>query len=214
MRVIVLASGFVFLTASCAWAQNYAPWPGAYYESRASTPAESAARGMADVTRAAGERNLMNSQAAINATEAQRNDIQNRQLWTNTYFQMRETNRAYREAERRPRPTMEDAVRYAQAGKPKPLSTSQVDHVSGKISWPGPLAMSSFDATRAELDKLYAKRSQQGGLSYEDQREVRELTDAMLADLKKQIKDIPPMDYSASKNFLQSLRFEARKPVG
>jgi len=214
MKATILATGLVLMGVSLVEAQSYVPWPGGYYESRASTPAESAARGMADVTRSAGEKNLMDSQAAINVTEAQRNNIENRQLWTNTYFQMRETNRKYRDAERGPRPTMEDAVRYAQAGRPRPLSPSEVDYVSGKISWPGPLTMGPFDASRDELNELYAKRSRQGGLNYEDQLEVRRLTDAMLADLKKQIKDIPPMDYTASRNFLQSLRFEAGKPVG
>jgi len=62
--------------------------------------AGSAMNGMASVISAAGDYNLATSAAAVNMTQAQKQDIQNRQQWTNAYFEMRETNRRARAAER------------------------------------------------------------------------------------------------------------------
>ena len=145
--------------ASLALGQFYG---GAYFDSRASTVGESYARGMADVVRSQGAANLMNSRAAVNMTEAARLDMENREQWTDTYFQMRQKNKEYRAAEKRPRSTREDWVRYAAAGKPQPLSPSQLDSVTGKIKWPRVLMRPEFEASRAELDALFAKRAAYG----------------------------------------------------
>jgi len=107
MRVVTLSlAPLVMLCAvSFARAQDY--YGGADVWGRygtydhASTAAEGALRGMADVTRSAGAANLMNSQAAGYWQDAQRRYIENRQYGAETYFNMRAANRAAREAERR-----------------------------------------------------------------------------------------------------------------
>ena len=71
------------------------------YSGGASTAAGSAMNGMANMMSAAGQRNLSNSAAVMNLTQAQRSYIENRNMATNTYFQMRATNKAARAAERR-----------------------------------------------------------------------------------------------------------------
>ena len=53
------------------------------------TVAGSAMNGMASVISAKGNYNLSTSAAAINMTQAQKNSIENENLATNTYFQMR-----------------------------------------------------------------------------------------------------------------------------
>ncbi len=70
----------------------------------ASTAAGSAMNGMASVISAKGDYNLSTSAAAINMTQAQKQEIQNRQQWTNTYFDMRSTNRAAARPSARPGP--------------------------------------------------------------------------------------------------------------
>ena len=189
----------------------YGGYPGGYYH--ASTAAEGAMRGMADVVRSQGQANLNNSAAAINYTVAQRNEIDNRYAWTNTYFEMRRANRAYREAERGPRTTMEQAVRLAQAGMPKPLSPGEVDTVTGAISWPRFLQSDAYATNRSELEEIFSRRASLGTLGAEDFMRARQATDAMLAALKKQVRQVPPEDYMASKRFLQSLAYEAGRPV-
>lgn len=184
--------------------------PPDYYGSRAATPGESHARGMSDVIRSQGQYNVQTSEAAINMTEAQRNHIQNRDQWTNTYFEMREINRKSREAERSPRPSMESLVRYAQAGKPKRMSPSELDSVAGTISWPTLLQTDQYAAYRSELEGLFAKRAHDGVVGTNDYLQIDKTTKAMLAELKKQVREVPQMDYIAAKRFLESLAFESK----
>jgi hypothetical protein len=180
----------------------------------ASTAAEGAATGMSNVVRAQGEASLNRSAAAINYTVAQSNEIQNRAAYTSTYFQMRQENRQARAAERRPRATMEELVRYAQAGKPKPLSPGEMDKVTGTVRWPLALQVDGFAKQRAELEKIVAGRASTGTLSPADYMKVRQLTSTMLDDLKSKIRDIPPEQYTLAKRFLESLAYEATRPLG
>jgi len=179
----------------------------------ASTAAEGYANGMSNVISAKGDYNLNTSQAAINMTQAQSQEIQNRQQWTNAYFDMRKVNRANRAEERGRQPTMEDAVRYAQMGKPKRLSPSEMDSVTGKITWPRLLRTEQFEDQRAKLDELFEKRARYGS-TFEDQMALREATNDMLAEIKKQIRDLPPYDYTNSRRFLESLAYEGQLPSG
>ncbi|MCE5267790.1 MAG: hypothetical protein LLG00_07880 [Planctomycetaceae bacterium] len=177
----------------------------------ASTAAGSALSGMAGVISAAGQRNLANSAAAVNMTQAQKNEIENQQQWTKTYFDMRATNKAATAAERGPRPTMEQMARWAKDGAPKPLNTSELNPVTGGLNWPSALQLPEFQAEREELDQLLAKQARYGALDYSDQTKVRQTIDGMYDQLKSKIKDIPPMDYVACRNFLRSVNYAATK---
>ena len=147
-------------------------------------------------------------------TQAQKNEMENRSQWTQTYFEMRQMNRDYREKERGKRPTEEDLVRYAAMGKPKPLSPSDLNYVSGKIRWPLVLTQDAYQKQCQELESLFAKRSHSGGLGYDDQMKIRTTTTAMLDALKESIKNVPASDYLAGKRFLESLAYEAQRTSG
>jgi len=186
----------------------YGGWPGT---GGASTAAGSAMNGMASVISAKGDYNLSTSAAAMNMTQAQKQEIENRQQATNTYFEMRSTNRAARDAERAPRPTMEQLARWAHEGAPKPLGPSQMDPVSGRLNWPTALQQDSFESQRSQVDQLFATRARYGSLSYSDQLTVRRTVDDMFGELKAQIRDVPPQDYVDSRNFLASVTYAATK---
>lgn len=186
----------------------YGGWPG---RTGGGTAAGNAMNGMASVISAKGDYNLSTSAAAVNMTQAQKNEIQNRQQWTNTYFEMRQTNRAARAAEAGPPPTMEQIARIAHDGVPKPLAPNQMDPVSGKLKWPDALQDAGFADQRGELEQLFTAQAQYGALSYADQMKVRKTTDAMFSELKARIKDMPPQDYVACRSFLQSLTYAATK---
>ena len=187
---------------------TYGGWGG---NTGASTIAGSAMQGMSSVISAAGDARLSTSAAAINMTVAQKNAIENRQQATNAYFDMRATNRAARAAEAGPKPTMEQLVRIAREGSPRPLATSQMDPVTGKLDWPGVLQTEAFQTERTSVDQIFAKRAVHGGLGYADQTKAREALDGMYSQLKGQIRDVPPQDYVASRGFLQSLMYSATR---
>jgi len=175
------------------------------------TPAGAALNGMASVISAKGDYNLSTSAAAVNMTQAQKNEIQNRQEWTNAYFDMRMKNQQARAAERGPAPTMEQLARIAKEGVPRRLSPSQFDPVNGKLSWPSVLQQDVFADQREEVEQLFSTWARYGGLNYSDQTKARNTIEAMFGELKKQIKDIPPQDYVACRSFLQSLNYAATK---
>jgi hypothetical protein len=187
----------------------YGGYGGGYGGYGASTAAGSAMNGMAGVISAQGQRNLSNSAAAVNWTQAQKNEIENRQLATDTYFNMRATNKAAVAAERGPSPTMEQLVRYANAGVPRPLAPNQFDAVTGKLYWPSALQDDGFATERTEVDRLFAERAKQGGLDYASQMKIRQSIETMFKGLKSQIQQIPPQDYSVCRAFLQSALFAA-----
>ncbi|MGW8257185.1 MAG: hypothetical protein ACWGMZ_06855 [Thermoguttaceae bacterium] len=224
---LTIFSAAVLFGATCSFSADYGN-PGGYYgpygfygdyggyggyvvDDRALTPGESYARGLSDVIRSRGAYNVMSSQAAINATAAQKQEIENREQWTKTYFQMRHENREARIAERRPPPTAEQLVRYAEMGAPKPLSANELDPVSGKIFWPRALRTDVFAESRKQLDELFAKRARYGDVSMEDVISINKLTKKMIAQLEQQIYDLPAMDYTRAKSFLESLAYEVQR---
>src|SRR5437773_11653639 len=93
-------------------------------------------QGMASVISAKGNYNLATSAAAVNMTQAQKQDIQNRQAATNAYFAMQETNRAARAAKRDTRLGEEQLVRLAAQAAPKSIDASEFDPVIGQVMWP------------------------------------------------------------------------------
>jgi hypothetical protein len=190
---------------------NYNYTPG--YSS--STVAEGYGHGMADVIRSQGDYNLSSSEAAKNMTEARQKEIENQKQWTQTYFDMRAVNRQAKEQEAaQHRGTPEEWARYAQAGKPKLLSSKELDSVTGEIHWPVLLTADTYEAERTELEKAFAERAYQGVLSSDSFLNIRRLTESMLNSLKEQIRDVPASQYMTAKRFLESLAYEASQPAG
>ncbi|MBN2294375.1 MAG: hypothetical protein JXM70_18245 [Pirellulales bacterium] len=180
----------------------YGAYPG---YAGASTAAGSKLNGMANVVSAKGNYNLSTSAAAVNMTQAQSKEIQNHQQYENTYFQMKQTNQAYQKAHAGPRPTEQQLVRLAREGLPKPVSSSQVNPVNGKIKWPAVLQMPCFAENRATLEKYSAKMAANGSLNIADQIDARKTIESMFKELKQQINNVPTYDYLASHKFLRSM---------
>jgi hypothetical protein len=178
----------------------------------ASTAAEGYARGLGDMISAQGDYNLSTSKAAINMEEAAKRDIDNRLHWTNTYFEMKKTNQAYQDSLRKPRPTMEEAVRYAQIGMPSRLNPKEFDYVTGKIVWQKVFDQKQYEDPRANLDGLFAKRAKFGGVSFDEQMEIVKSTNSMLNLLRDQIRDIPTGMFISAKKFIESLAYESQLP--
>ena len=211
------------------WAQNQQPAEAPYtpavpqasmvagyggygaYSGGGHTVAGDAMQGMSSVISARGDAALSASAAAVNLTQADKQMIQNQYAATDTYFQMRQTNRAARAAERGPALSMEQLAKIAHDGVPKPLNSSQLNPVSGELNWPGPLQHDAFASQRAELDQLMQQQARYGNLTYSDQTKVRTSVNAMFKALKSHIKDIPAPDYSTARSFLNSVLYAATK---
>ena len=108
---------------------------------------------------AAGQRNLANSAAAVNMTQAEKQSIENYGSSVNTYFQMREVNREARAREQGPQLTEAQLIRMAHADDPKSLSGKQLDPVTGAIAWPGLLQDPRFDTQKTAVDGVFEARA-------------------------------------------------------
>jgi hypothetical protein len=186
---------------------------GGYYNSGAgSTAFGSAATGMADLVRSSGYANLQNSAAAINYQQARRSAMENNWIAAEGYFQGRQMNKAYREAEATPRPTQADLVRYAKSGVPKRMSPSELDPLTGQIAWPSLLADNAYQLDRQRLEAAFADRAKLGQLSADQRMQVQEAASGLQATMKKNVNAYLPQDYVQAKKFVEQLTYEARMP--
>lgn len=181
----------------------------------ASTAQQGAAEGMASVIRSEGYANLKNSEAAKNWQEARSMDIDNKMKWTETYFEMRKTNREARAAEDGPPVTQEQAIRMAKMAAPPRLGSTQLDPVTGHIEYPPVLRDDIFAPNRQELDGLFAKRAASGGsVQYEEIRQMQDAVSKFIDVLRQNVGNYAAGDYGRARTFLDSLAREARMPAG
>jgi hypothetical protein len=203
----------LILTAGTAFGQYYVNggWGG---YSGGGTVAGSYAHGYADVVRAAGEAELNDSIAAGNYADARSKDIDNKLKAEQTYFQMRDINKQWTEANKTPALTQEEAYRWAKALAPKRATSSQIDPVTGKILWPIILTSTAYQQPRDQLDSLFAARATQGTLNGDQFAEVQQAHDQILATVTANAKKYSDRDIIAAKNLIDSLVYEARFPAG
>jgi hypothetical protein len=219
-RTTIVASLALTIGASLALAQVVPTLPvggggggGGYIEDQdhSSTAFEGATRGMGDLIRSGSQANLNNSAAAINYSVARKNEIDNQKYYTQTYFQMRQINREARAAERGPRPSEEQLVRLAQQGAPKRLSPSELNTVTGEITWPLLLQYDQLKPQRTELDQIFAQRAAHGAISPQDYIKANNTVNALSDELKGVVQKVPPTEYMAAREFLKSLAFETQQ---
>ena len=184
--------------------------PGAY--GYGAYPGYSARTGMSDLVAAQGQRNVDNSQAAINYQQANlertkvnaammdnRNKLMDDRL--KRQQQAKEINEANREAEK---VAEERRKKFEDEHRPQPLGSSQLDRTTGKISWPALLMSSDFETKRKAIDSSFQKLATQGptdDLNTEIKMEINSLKDA----LRAQITTLPLPEYSESRKFLDRL---------
>jgi hypothetical protein len=219
-RAIVLTVGIAIgAMLITAWGQYPYGYPGygyGYPGTSASTVGQSYAMGMADLVQAAGQANLSNSEAAKNYEQAHSMDLDNQLKNTNTYFEMRKMNTAYRKAEdaRFRGLTTEDSWRVAQENLPKRLRSTELDPVTGQIYWPLMFQDPRYQTYRQQLDHLFVEReSAHGGIGYDTYMQIQHVTNAFLAELKKNITKYQPDDYLKMKGFIESLAYESTLPA-
>jgi len=224
------ASTYLLATLTLATAAVAMPQPAAAqysagnfgaYGYRPLTLYESRARGQAELVRARGQRNLLDSEAAINVEQARSMNLDNRLQSTQTYFAMRNINTEQRfgtpeerEAQRQ-RNNAKRLFRYGQEGRPLRPTDDQLDPVTGQISWPLVLNAPQYEPFTQRLDSMFAARAQmQDHLNYEQIQKLTETTDALLAELKNNIRDMPSNTYLDAKNFIEALAYEAKHQTG
>jgi hypothetical protein len=207
MRTFAISLFVLLVIAPAARAQYGYGYGGFGYHS--STAEEGVQRGFADVVRSAGMNNLMNSEAAKNWEDARKKYMENRMQATQTYFDMRRYNEDARRAERGTPLSTEQYVRLARQQAPDRLSVSQLDPLSGYISWPAPLRRNEYATDRAVLESMFKQRAAGTAANYD---EIRMACSALQDKLKANISTFMANDFIAAKKFVESLSYELSAP--
>jgi hypothetical protein len=181
----------------------------------AATPPGSYLQGLASVVRAQGDYNLSTSAAAVNLTTAAKQGIQNEKDFVEAYFAIRAFNRQAREAENaRERQITQEWLRFHPSVKPKRLSPSELDPVSGTINWPMLLQSDELASLRQDIQKAFAERHQLGMMGYNNYRMVQQITNNLLNEMLDKIQNFAPSEYIQAKKFIEALIYEASLPLG
>jgi hypothetical protein len=202
--------GWVLVLAAIAVTVQAQYNEGWYAPSHSSTLEEGIQRGYADVVRSQGMANLLNSQAAKEYEQARRDYIDNRLKATQTYFEMRQTNDESRKARRSSPLSYEQYVRLAREDAPRPLTTSQLDPLTGYINWPEPLTKTEYAPLRKTVEKLFRDRAS----GYSTYGSIQAACEEFAKQLKADLSKFPPNDYLACKKFIDSLAYAARSTPG
>ena len=96
--------------------------------------------------------------------------------------------------------------------RPRRLGPSDLDVVTGAITWPILLRLPELAADRGALERIFAQRAAVGSLDVDEYLKVFQTTAQMLDDLRERIRDLPAGDYMTARRFLESLVNEARMP--
>jgi len=188
----------------CFWACTLnAQYFGDSSQTFSSTLEEGAQRGYADIVRSVGMANLLTGQAAVQVEQARKAYIENQAKATQTYFELRRYNA---EARHRTPLSLDQYVRLARDMAPEPLTATQLDPLTGTVSWPAPLRLPRYEAFRQRLDRLFQDRAT-GYLVYG---EIQQAAQEFEAQLKADIMAFQPDDYIVAKKFLDRLAWAAR----
>ncbi len=172
----------------------------------ASTAAEGYQRGMASVIDAQGQRNLANSQAAINLTSARSSQINNQISSVNAYWEKKGIYNAHEQQKM-------EAIDYQRAqylakNGLQPLSPTVFNRTTGAITWPGQLKVAEFDKYRTVIDGIFAKRAKSGMLDGEDYLQATNTFKAWRAELTSKQADYPRPIISDLLKFLLELNHD------
>jgi len=209
----VLSIAVLLMAASAGYPQ-YGHGDDYPFTTYSSTIQEGVQRGYADALRSYGEGAKLSAEAAVTFDQAQRQSLKTRKAAIETYYDVRRRAGELRAAERGPRPDAESLARLARQGRPKPLSPSEFDRFTGRLAWPALLRSEAFGPQRAEIEWLLGAQVSTRRLSAKEYLTVRDATDAMRAELKQRIHQLPPQDYIQAKRFLDRIAHHAAQPAG
>ncbi|HWC89185.1 MAG TPA: hypothetical protein VG433_06010 [Pirellulales bacterium] len=175
----------------------------------ASTPAQAYAYGVGAIVRSQGQYNMMTAQAAVAAEQAKQLAIQNRVDATKAYFELKQINRDYQNSQRG-QVSQQTMAQYYDRQKPKKLAPSQLDPVTGQIGWPVLLKAEAYQPYREQMQAIFKLWAHHQDVNHS---EVLKTSQAMQAELKKHIDELPPQDFEDAHKFIETLAFEAHYPA-
>jgi hypothetical protein len=178
----------------------------------ASTAAEGYANGMSNVISAQGQRNLSNSQAAINLTQARSSQIDNQVKSVNAFW---EKKGIYSEHQQQEFAEIQQQRQfYLSRHGLTSLTPEEFDRASGTVNWPKVLDQKQYDQYRVVLDKLMKQRAYSGALTSDEYMEATAASKDWRAMLAKQRGVYPEQILSQMIRFILKVNREINDNLG
>ena len=161
---------------------------------------------MGDAIRSQGMKNLADSRAAINLTEARDRQIDNQLKATEAYWEKKKiydknmAEKRYKQAQLR----KEHRARRVL----KPITPQELDPTSGRVAWPMICRGDQYADYREQLDKLFQKRGLYGALESDDYLQAKQLIKDFRAAVTANKAGYPKEALSQSLRFLLKLNRE------
>ncbi len=132
-----------------------------------------------------------------------------------TYFEKRQLNRNYRQAERLPRRTSAQITAATKRSLPDRLTSQQYEPYGGYINWPVVLRDAEYQEQRQQVDKLFAAHAKAGGgINTTYYASIQSTLTKMSEQLSGNYRTTNTDQFIYARKFLASLQYEARMPVG
>jgi hypothetical protein len=129
----------------------------------ASTAAEGYANGVSNIISAQGQKNVSDSQAAINLTQARSSQIDNQVKSVNAYW---EKKGIYNEHQQKELEAIDQKRNtYLSKYALTSLTPEDFDRTTGAINWPRVLDQKQYEQFRLPLTKLFQQRAYAGALT-------------------------------------------------
>ena len=136
----------------------------------ASTAGEGYARGVGAVIQAQGQKNLSDSQAAINLTDARSSQIDNQVKSVNAFWEKKDIYDQRQQEEFAKIGAKRSA--YMEKHGLGYLTPEEFDRTTGAVVWPKILEQKEYDQYRNTLDGMFKKRAYEGALTGDDYMEA------------------------------------------
>ena len=180
----------------------------------ASTVAEGEGNAISAVTRSKGQYAIDKSKARIDNAQADAMVMQNRKQMASDYFETRSVNQQNRfgdYAEQKKKSTQEALFRYGEEGRPTRLTSSELDPVTGQITWPIVLENPVFSDYTKPIDEAFVSRAEKNSrFNFETYQQVNKDCKGIETELRTQMKDIGTQGYATGLEFMKRLKREVR----
>ncbi len=174
----------------------------------ATTPEEGMFCGQDSLANSAVIYNYLTWLAGMNELQVQQLALENQRQSAENQLRLRKTQVELRAAENQKRMAR---IREQNAARPRAVqSVNVVLSPSGAVAWPTLFQGENHSAYRARVNQLLQQRARTERVSDDDHREITQMTDRILAQLKADIQNVPPQDYVAAKSFARGLLTELR----
>ncbi len=177
----------------------------------ASTAGEGYANGISNVIASQGQKNLSDSQAAINLTQARAAQITNQVDSVNAFWEKKGIYSQHQQQELAEISSKRD--RYMSKNALQPLNSQDFDRATGQVNWLKVLTQPKYDKYRNKIDELMHSRAEIGALTGDQYAEYTKTSKEWRDEITAQ-KEYPPQILSQMLRFILSVNREVDDNLG